>query len=197
MPARLRTLAAGFDSAALRPFEATAECPPWPALQAWCHAGLAPGAARWWRPGAAPAGAQRLTVAQYRGVDLSLAWGRAAAWALQLDGTHRLQACQGALQRLQLRAAVKLQDAAWWRVRGDDEIWDSGWVPPDEPAAWQALARFQPRRPSFVVLHGLPPAEVHRLLHTLHGRSRLFLQPLRVLVLGAADLGAEVHRLPD
>jgi O-methyltransferase involved in polyketide biosynthesis len=68
-------------------------------------------------------------------------------------------------------------------------------VAPDT-AAWQALERFDPRRPTFIVMQGLPPAQVERLLQALRARSAGFSRPVRVLVLlepGSAAPAAADH----
>jgi hypothetical protein len=167
-------LVARFDDDALRPFEAHGSQPsgsgtPWPALRQWCEDEAA-------RP---------LAVAAPSSVDLDVAARSAAALALVLDGSTRLQACRNNTERQLLRARAKLHDLTRWPwLRA--AVWDCGWVP-QEPAAWQAMTRFVPRRPTFVVMDRLPAAAVAPMLSSLRARSETFLAPVRVLVLGAED----------
>ena len=164
----LRALVARFDDLALRPFEAgDVVAAPWPALRDWCLADLPTVP---WR------------VACHAGPDRVLALRRAGAVALQLDGTHRLQACTGALGRLQLRLAVKLQDAHFSRPAQAGDVWDSG-VVPDTQSAWQALMHFEPRRPTFIVIQDAAKPGLAQALATLGNRSSGFAKPVRVLVL--------------
>ena len=108
---------------------------------------------------------------------------RAGALALELDGTHRLQACTGALGRLQLRLAAKLQDAQFSRPAQAGDVWDSGYVP-DTQSAWQALTHFEPRRPTFIVIRGSTEPGLAQALVTLGNRG--FAKPVRVFVLARA-----------
>ena len=163
--ARWRALGAGFDDAALRPFDATS-APAWPALRDWCLSDLK----------------QPWQTALHRAPDVGMARQRAAALALALDGSDRLAACQNAAARIQLRLSVKLQDARLWRSSQVGDVWDSGCVP-DEQSAWQALARFQPRRPTFIVVQGGLSHERLMALAALEKRSAGFAKPVRVLAL--------------
>ena len=168
MQSFLRAVAARFDDLALRPFEAgDGVAAPWPALRAWCLADLPTVP---WR------------VACHAGPDPVLSLRRAGALALELDGTHRLQACTGALGRLRLRLAVKLQDAQFSRPAQAGDVWDSGTVP-DTQSAWQALMHFEPRRPTFIVIQGAMEAGLAQALATLGNRCSGFAKPVRVLVL--------------
>ena len=167
MVARLRALSSRFDGAALRPFDAQAtSAETWPALSDWC---LRDFTVPWEM--ALHAAPDRVSAAQ-----------RAAAVALVLDGSDRLSACPGALDRIRLRLAVKLQDARFWGTAQAGDVWDSGFVP-DLQSAWQALARFEPRRPTFIVVKGAPSPERADALSTLQKRSTGFVKPVRVLLL--------------
>lgn len=181
----LGALTARFDGAALRAYAWPLAVPApqvlparWDALRSWCVAGLS---------------AQPFAHAFCHAPEGSPAAWRAAALALELDGSGLLQVCTSPLQRWRLRLRVKLQDAvAVWPLE-DGLVWDSGFVPA-EPAAWQALMRFVPRRPTFIVMQGLPPNDVAHLLGSLSERSAGFSKPVRVLVLAlpgsAAPAGA-------
>jgi len=165
--AQLRALGARFDDAALRPCDSAATtAPAWPALRDWCLKDLASP----WR------------VALHRAPDLDMAAQRAAAVALVLDGSDRLSACRGSVDRIRLRLAVKLQDACFWRAAQAGDVWDSGFVP-DLQSAWQALARFEPRRPTFIVVKGAPSPERADALSALGKRSAGFVKPVCVLLL--------------
>lgn len=190
MRAWLQRLGTRFDGVALRPFDWPADGaigPDWPLLRDWCRA----------QP------ALPLAVAQ-AGPGASAA-ARAAAVALMLDGSQQLHAARGPWGRIALRLRVKLQDALGGRgaAAGARGIWDSGWVPA-ERAAWAALAQFQPRRATLIVMQGLPAGEVRRLLAALQARSAGFQRPVRVLLVdgtGAvpgepAELAVQVLPLP-
>ena len=167
MAAWVRALGARVDDAALRPFDSAATtAPDWPALRAWCLKDLASP----WR------------VAFHGAPDVDMTAQRAAAVALVLDGSDRLAACQGPLDRIRLRLAVKLQDARLWGTAQVGDVWDSGFVP-DLQSAWQALARFEPRRPTFIVVKSSPTPEREDVLSALQKRSIGFAKPVRVLLL--------------
>lgn len=137
----------------------------WPALQAWCLA--APG--------------QRFGLAAPALHAAAGAAARARALALQLDGSHALQARRSALGRWLLRLEVKLQD-----LQADDSsghvlparrIWDSGQVRGDAAA----LAGFEPRRPSFLVLDRGDAGALQAALGRLQQRAAGWACPVRVL----------------
>ena len=176
MGTRLRALGARFDGTALRPFDSADStaitaitaitAPAWPALRDWCLKDLA---SPW-------------QVAFHGAPDVDMAAQRAAAVALVLDGSDRLSACQGALDRIWLRLTVKLQDARFWGAAQAGDVWDSGFVP-DLQSAWQALARFEPRRPTFIVVKSSLSPERADVLSALQKRSTGFAKPVRVLLL--------------
>ena len=167
MLALLRALSSRFNGAALRPFDAQpTPAQTWPALSAWCLRDLT---APW-------------EMAFHGAPDWVSAAQRAAAVALVLDGSDRLSACPGALDRIRLRLAVKLQDSRFWGTAQAGDVWDSGFVP-DLQSAWQALARFEPRRPTFIVVEGAPSLERADVLSALQKRSTAFAKPVRVLLL--------------
>jgi hypothetical protein len=162
---RAAALAARFDAQALRPFDPThaPQACAWPALAQWC----------------VPGGEARVALATCTAADLRAARAQAAALALQCDGTRALLA-RGGMGRLALRVQVKWQDlASAWSGR-PHAIWDSGWVP-DEAAAWLALARFVPRRASFIVWQPPAHAPVAATLQALSATPGAL--PVRVLLL--------------
>jgi hypothetical protein len=160
-------LTARFDGQALAAFDLPGDVPKqpaWLALRDWCLA----------RP------AQRFAVAVPAAAALSAAapWGQALA--LQLDGSHALAACSNAAAKWALRLRVKWQDLRTSEPGGamlsPVRVWDSGRV--RDPAA---LERFQPRRPTFIVVDAGQPAVLLAALDTLQTRSASFTQPVRVL----------------
>ena len=167
-------LGARFDNRALQAFELPAAelvaptVSDWPALRAWCLA--APNV--------------RLAVAVPApdvGPDAAAC---ARALALELDGSHALQACRSPAARWRLRLAVKWQDllgSAGTEARAvvlpATRIWDSGRVRGD----LVALARFTPRRPSFIVVDQWPADEVWAALAALQARAATWRHPVRVL----------------
>lgn len=162
---RTQGLGARFDNAALHAYEMPAPpVPDWPSLRAWCLANPA----------------LRLAWAAPATEDFGHAARRAHRLALELDGSHALQACSGKLARLRLRWAVKWQDLR----AGDDaaaalpatRIWDSGRA---RDAA--AAARFVPRRPTFVVIDQGPAEAMHAALAGLQVASGGWRHPVRVL----------------
>jgi len=171
-------LSARFDTQALSPFVAdagTAAASDWPALQAWCHASTV-GVLAWAQPEPAA---------------LGMAAVRAARLALQLDGTHALAACGGTAARLALRLRVKWQDATALLAAEPGaaqiqhtRVWDSG------RALWPAaLARFAPRRPSFIVIDSGQALHWSSACHALQQRGAALAHPVRVLWLLNATPG--------
>ena len=177
---RLRSaLGARFDTAALCPpapgLPLGPRPPCWPALQTWCLDALH-----------AAAGPQRWHVATLEGADAARLLAAAQALCLQLDGSLLLQACAHAPARLALRLRVELQDAMAWRRPQVDDVWDSGWAV-DTPAGRQALAGFEPRRPTLIVLQAPPTAALLDSLRVLAASSADWLHPVCLLVLCPAD----------
>ena len=179
MTALWRALSARYDSAALQPFAWPPEpASAWPALRAWCLAG--------WPE-------TPLAVAFHEPGDLT--WARVATLGLELDGSVLLHHSRGSLDRLLLRARVKWQDLRPGALRPATAIWDSGFVP-REAQALTALARFQPRRPSFIVLQGFNADELVHALRGLRGRGKEFSLPVRVLILSDAQPPAPCVYIP-
>jgi hypothetical protein len=164
-----RAISARYDTAALQAFDAAAAPPAcrWLTLMRWCPAG-------------APPAQPRLAVVTCDAPDRELAALQAAAWGLLLDGTRQLQAARGIGGSL-LRLRVKLQDAFGALSGRPHGVWDSGLLV-DTPAAWQALARWVPRRATFIVVHAAPA--LPGALQVLATRSQAFEHPVRLLVLG-------------
>lgn len=185
---RLAALGARFDGQALQAYEpgppavaqaqALAPVQDWPALRHWC---LALPARRFALGVPGPRPAAQMSAP-------TNASARAAALALHLDGTHTLLACRGGADRLALRARVKWQD---WVGIGDhasalptSRIWDSGRARSDVAA----LLRFQPRRPTFIVIDGGSAAAWVPALASLQQHSGGWRCPVRVLWLLADEV---------
>lgn len=144
------------------------------ALQAWCLAGTAP-----------------FAVAVLAGADASRV---AAAFALRLDGTDRLEALPTRAARWRLRLAVKWADAQWWRHRQPDDPWDCGLLV-DDPAVRERLPHFRPRRATLMLADGLPPAGALDYAQRLQAQKAAFRHPVRLQVIGAVPAGLRVHHL--
>lgn len=186
--AHLAALLARYDAIALRPPSAVRRpvAPDaWAALQAWCMAGAGPGGTPWWRPGAAPALQQRYAVAQWSDDPAVV-----QAWAAELDGTTRLQACAGPVGRLALRLRTKLDDACWWRRRRPADPWDAGELIDSPAAAQQLQQHFVPRRASLLVAGPMDAQRLADCLAALQRRSASFRHPVRVLLLADAPVPA-------
>ena len=186
----LPVLLARYDTAALRvaaavspgaPADAAARALAWPALQDWCFQGAEPGNRPFWRPGAPARVPQRFSVAVLAPALPGAAL--AEAWSRHIDGSDQLLACGGAGARLALRLRVKACDLLWWRARRREDPWDSGYLV-DEPAAWQALQTFQPRRATFLVALNLSDEAVAARIAVLAARQAGFPHPVRLLVVG-------------
>ena len=143
-------------------------------LQAWCRADAGP-----------------FAVAVLAGADASRV---AAAFALRLDGSDRLEALPTRAARWRLRLAVKWADAQWWRRRQPDDPWDCGLLV-DAPSVRERLPHFRPRRATLMLADGLPPAVVHDYAQRLQAQQATFRHPVRLLVIGAAPAGLPVHHL--
>ena len=171
-----QALSARFDSAALRAFDWPPKpAPAWPGLRAWCLGGSldAPLALAWHEPGA-------------------LSFARAAALALELDGSVLLHQGGSSLERLLLRARVKWQDLHPGALHLATAIWDCGYVG-REPQALAALARFEPRRPTFIVLQDFDADALTNAVQCLRVYSQRFRWPVRVLILGHTASPDLVH----
>lgn len=177
-----RALSARYDTAALQAFDAAAapQVCDWPALMHWCPAG-------------APPAEPRLAVVTCDAPDREQAALQAAAWGLLLDGTRQLQAV-GRVGGAALRLRVKLQDALSALSGHPHGVWDSGLLA-GTPAAWQALARWVPRRATFIVVQAAPA--LPGALQVLAARSQAFAHPVRLLVLGQLPASAAAASLRD
>jgi hypothetical protein len=165
---------AGYRPAPLRAEQLGA----WQWLEAWCFEGAGDGRS----PPPQP-----WSVAELSGPPGAGRSHLAEAFSRHLDGDLRLQALPGGWPRLRLRLAVKLAESLPGRRRQRSDPWDCGYLV-DEPAALQALQRFQPRRATLMVADELPVAALAACIDALAPRQGGFGQPVRLLVIttGAA-----------
>lgn len=188
----LRQLGARYDRAALQPpdpfYAAQAVAvqgrAAWCALRAWCLASSSPLVAR-------------LTVAVLESSDAEDAHLLAQTLCLERDGSLQLLACHGAAGRLALRLKTKLHDVTPWREGQPSDAWDAGFLP-GTAASLEALACFEPRRPTLLVAQGLSTPTLRATCALLHSRQRQGHRALRLLLVPAApglNLGWPVTRI--
>ncbi|MBL8341822.1 MAG: hypothetical protein JNL30_10175 [Rubrivivax sp.] len=167
-----------FDARRLHPIPTHAvsarRCPRTERLIAALHLGAGPANRHW----AEVSGAVRIELpfACYQVDDLEIA--RRAA--LQLDGTWRM-ADASAGGRLVIRAQALWADVAWWRALQPADASDAG-----EAGHAAALAGFEPRRTTLVVVAGTPDDDGLRTLAELERQGFGWSRALRVLLVGAA-----------
>jgi hypothetical protein len=183
----LKRLGARYDLAALQPPDpayasvalAAPRRPAWRALRRWCLAGLGKPAL----PGLP------LTVAVLEpapGPGQAETHALAQALCLERDGSLQLLACRSAAERLALRLKTKLHDITPGRALQPGDAWDAGLLP-GTAEALQALARFEPRRPTLLVALGLPAPAMRAICALLHARQTHFQRPVRLLLVPAAQ----------
>ena len=84
------------------------------------------------------------------------------------------------------RVGVQLRPLLWFLPRRDDEPWDDAWLTDIDAPRLAALAGWQPRRPTLIVLDTPQQGVAPRVIDTLHANLQRngFRHPVRVLVLG-------------
>ncbi|MEO3690788.1 hypothetical protein [Roseateles paludis] len=186
-PTLWRSLTARYDIAALRPTHpdgadaVSARTALDAEILAWSQADLGTGRAPFWRPGALPDVAQRMSVAVLTGPAPT---GQIEALARQLDRDDELAvlAAQSKRQAIALKLAVKWHELWWWRARHPRQAWDCGWLRKDV----EALASFRPRRPTLLIAQGLPAPTVTSAVQHLLAAHASYRHAVRLLVLAAA-----------
>ena len=184
----LATLSARYDSALLRDAPGDGNAPATPdartaALRAWCERGSGDGRAPLWRPWALPELPEPLALAQWAPSAAPPTPVELLALLRQLDRNHELASLSRAAG-LRLKLAVKARELAWWRARPTQQPWDTGYLR-SGPEALARLASFRPRRPTLVLVQGLPAASLERALETLQAVRAHYRHPVRVLLLDA------------
>lgn len=134
-----------------------------------------------------PAVQRRFAVAHWPGPD-----SVAQAWALALDGSDRLDACVGRVNKLLLKLQTKWDDACWWRERQASDPWDAGQLIDGEAALHRLQQEFRPRRATLLMAGAMDASRLAACISALHGRSARFRHPVRLLCLAAAPLPADV-----
>ncbi|NRF71761.1 hypothetical protein HLB44_32730 [Aquincola sp. S2] len=112
--------------------------------------------------------------------------------ALRLDGTWLMLAAGGRWAQRLMRLRVKWDECSWWRSRGAEAPWDSGYLG-DQPAALARLVRFEPRRPTLMVAPGLADASLRQAVQALSARQAAFAHPVRLLVVDTTLSAALAH----
>jgi hypothetical protein len=105
---------------------------------------------------------------------------------LQLDGSWRMADASTA-GRLAIRAQALWADWAWWRALRSGDAWDAGTA-----SGAAALAGFEPRRTTLIVITRAPDEAGHRTLAELERQSPAWRRAVRVLLVGA-PLGTARH----
>jgi hypothetical protein len=151
-------------------------------LRRWCDSHAGDGRSPFFQPRVLPEMARPLAVAALVGGPAESIAAAVAAFALELDGTDRMDRI-GFARSLLLRAGVKVADCCWWRRRRHDDPWDSGYLRHD-PAAVARLDAFLPRRATFLVAQDMAAPTLRKAVVTLRHRQALYAHPVRLLVLG-------------
>lgn len=179
---RLPRLRRRYDRAALQPLTRRPDMNPGDErlkleLAAWARTGAGHGATLlpWQSPRVPLPLALRSLESQHENTLLHFAY--------RLAGYHQLDE-RSLLGGLVYRLAVQLRPLLWFAPRRNDSPWDDCWLTAVDAQRLIALARWQPRRPTLIVLDRLQPAEVSRVMEALSHAACQTEQPIRVVVLG-------------
>lgn len=135
-------------------------------LRAWCEGG------------AFPMLTERLRVARIAPRD-----GLDGA-ACELDGGHEL-ARLSRWQGLRWRLGILWRECVSMRVARPRDPWDCGWLRAGSLGAAQA---FRPRRATLLLVRDPDPEFAQSLIAVLRSNSSAFTQPMRVLIVSAAEI---------
>lgn len=180
---RLPRLRQRYDRKVLSPFPKgahpvadTARDPVAQALDRWAHEGCGSGATLlpWARPV----------------LPTPLAWTRLEAesapqvyaFGYRLAGYHQLDE-RSRLGGILYRVRVQLQPLLWFVARAKDAPWDDAWLEHAEPDRMAALATWQPRRPTLIVLAGEAAMQAEAYRRYLEKAALDSEHPIRVLAL--------------
>lgn len=106
----------------------------------------------------------------------------------RLAGYHQLDE-RSRVGGLLYRIGTQLRPLAWFLPRRPDEPWDDAWLSGVDEAQLAALAAWQPRRPTLVVLVHPSAALAARLEALLNTAARHAEHPVRLLIVDADDEG--------
>ena len=181
---RLSRLRRRYDDAALSPLRLQPGDAPDPALtprlHSWVHDGAGNGASILpWQLARPP---KPLTT-------LKLPASQAPAvrhFGYRLAGYHQLDE-RSRLGGLAYRIRVQFGPVLWFVPNNasvnSNTPWDDAWLEQVDDARLAALQAWNPRRPTLIVLDGLPVARVSDVLHALTHAAGLAEQAVRVIVL--------------
>jgi len=182
---RLPRLRRRYDRAALQPLTRRPDMNPGDErmkleLAAWAHTGAGHGATLlpWQNPRVPLPLALRSVEGRHENTLLHFAY--------RLAGYHQLDE-RSRLGGLIYRIGVQLRPLLWFAPRRADTPWDDCWLTAVDAPRLLALARWQPRRPTLIVLDRLQPTEVSRVMEALTHAACQTEQPIRVVVLGRED----------
>lgn len=182
---RLPRLRRRYDRAALQPLTRRPDMNPGDErlkleLAAWAHTGAGHGATLlpWQSPRVPLPLALRSVEGRHENTLVHFAY--------RLAGYHQLDE-RSRLGGLVYRIGVQLRPLLWFAPRRPDTPWDDCWLTAVDAPRLLALARWQPRRPTLIVLDRLQPTEVSRVMEALTHAASLTEQPIRVVVLGRED----------
>ena len=100
----------------------------------------------------------------------------------RLAGYHQLDE-RSRIGGIVYRIGVQLRPLLWFLPRRQDEPWDDAWLDEVDDGRLAALARWNPRRPTLIVLDRLPATRVDQVTAALGFAARKAEQPVRLLVL--------------
>ncbi|MDY0037333.1 MAG: hypothetical protein RBS05_15595 [Zoogloea oleivorans] len=101
----------------------------------------------------------------------------------RLAGYHQLDE-RSRLGGILYRLGVQLRPLIWFLPRRTDEPWDDAWLEAADETRIKALARWQPRRPTLIVLDHPAAGLAARVAGALGCAAKSANQPIRLLILG-------------